>query len=648
MSCSPRREAPKEDDEYQDEIVNQGRQRRRAKQKKRRHASIHDDDSSSSSSHDDDSSENPFEETRHEGQNEDNDDENNNDTAEVSLNDLKHSILGRSVRTQEDDQDNNHDNANATTEAGEPLSTAELRRTLLCAICHELLWQPVAVPCGHAFCYGCLEWWWHHAAAAAVSCPTCRRALPVVVDDDDDDEHDSNDKTSSVGLFRQTYHVSAVLRACLQTNFPVAYQNRAAAAAAAQRRATAGEDGGAHSAGYKVLQDATTSSAWKSIATTTATLQWRRSVVRDAMDQRMQLALALYQTSSNNVESVVDWTSKGGILHLTLCLLSMEEDEVEDSGGFPAVVQANSDAAHLIVTDTRFAAVPVEVCVEVTPSRSVPVTRRALHDDGTVTFTIDTNQDVFGGEEDDSNSQFQGRPLTFVFCHAETQAEFHLRVPPMDDTTFSQNDEARLREIQPIQKKRKTYLAYQDDQSEENDDDDDDAQDEFEHDGFVVHGDDDDEHNNDICAVCRDGGDMMVCDGGDVTAGCGKSFHIQCVQRDEIPEGDWICEACARDHGLGEIGIKGHEFPPDDTQQDGHDNNDEEDAPPEGNANIASSDEEDAGAAAFSDADQDSDGDDPAPKRAAAFSDSEEESRVKVSKPATKRQRIMDSDEDDE
>ena len=69
-----------------------------------------------------------------------------------------------------------------------------------------------------------------------------------------------------------------------------------------------------------------------------------------------------------------------------------------------------------------------------------------------------------------------------------------------------------------------------------------------------------DEHEEqDVCCVCREHGELIVCDGGNHLEGCGKSFHIECVGREQVPPGDWICGDCASTMDL-DVGLVGHEF----------------------------------------------------------------------------------------
>ncbi|KAL2346477.1 hypothetical protein Fmac_000477 [Flemingia macrophylla] len=45
--------------------------------------------------------------------------------------------------------------------------------------------------------------------------------------------------------------------------------------------------------------------------------------------------------------------------------------------------------------------------------------------------------------------------------------------------------------------------------------------------------------NENICFLCRYGGELVLCDG------CPSSFHLCCVGLDHVPDGDWFCPACS-------------------------------------------------------------------------------------------------------
>jgi len=75
------------------------------------------------------------------------------------------------------------------------------------------------------------------------------------------------------------------------------------------------------------------------------------------------------------------------------------------------------------------------------------------------------------------------------------------------------------------QSKRMSFVYDAMDRDEEEDEMD---EDEFEDDGFIVD-DDDSEENDEVCQICKEGGELMICDGGRNMEGCGKMFHATCV-----------------------------------------------------------------------------------------------------------------------
>ncbi|CAI8614716.1 unnamed protein product [Vicia faba] len=44
--------------------------------------------------------------------------------------------------------------------------------------------------------------------------------------------------------------------------------------------------------------------------------------------------------------------------------------------------------------------------------------------------------------------------------------------------------------------------------------------------------------NDDLCIVCWDGGNLLLCDG------CPRAFHKECASISSIPRGDWYCQFC--------------------------------------------------------------------------------------------------------
>uniref|UniRef100_A0A674B0K9 RING-type domain-containing protein n=1 Tax=Salmo trutta TaxID=8032 RepID=A0A674B0K9_SALTR len=54
----------------------------------------------------------------------------------------------------------------------------------LCAVCQQVLRDPVSITCGHRFCRQCITRYWEkHAPSGDYDCPQCRkrsRTLPVL------------------------------------------------------------------------------------------------------------------------------------------------------------------------------------------------------------------------------------------------------------------------------------------------------------------------------------------------------------------------------------------------------------------------------------------------------------------------------------
>jgi hypothetical protein len=62
-----------------------------------------------------------------------------------------------------------------------------------------------------------------------------------------------------------------------------------------------------------------------------------------------------------------------------------------------------------------------------------------------------------------------------------------------------------------------------------------------------------------MCEICQEGGELLICDGGDNGGGCGEAFHIECLGRALTPQGDWICKSCAKEFGY-KVGVEGFEW----------------------------------------------------------------------------------------
>jgi hypothetical protein len=362
----------------------------------------------------------------------------------------------------------------------------------------------------------------------------------------------------------------------------------------------------------------------------------RRNIVLDDTDQRYQLSMGLTKCSySNTANTNAHATSaktdggdynknkkKGiqqyGVLDIELCLLTMEEDEVDDSG-FPIFInEGDDDEALICTTDDR-----VHSCIEAVarvvslsdikdgtaannsndnededeanPFKStagdsaspkvqeLSLSRGMIGRDGAVRFRIDLSKALLqegsssssSGDDDYNNNGNELQVIKLKFRHVDTGAVLELRLPSSKIDAAADGNESNA-EIEFCGTSKPKKAAKNDGSryllNDEDDDEDSNEPNVYEEDGFVVHGDvdsseeeeevhhssDDDEGE---CQVCKKGGDLIVCDGGDDhESGCGNVYHIQCINREVIPPGDWICQTCANGVGLTNVGIEGHEY----------------------------------------------------------------------------------------
>jgi hypothetical protein len=350
--------------------------------------------------------------------------------------------------------------------------------------------------------------------------------------------------------------INTALRTCVMTLFPTELQPRIRAEQLARRSAVAGERNGQHERGYFVVSPSS-KEPWTKVPSTT--LMARRSTVMDSEDQRMQLLLAFTSLPLRNAAS--DKGVENGIA-FTLCLIVMEEDEIQL--GVPLVVQ-NRDDRRFVTKEERFLQSPMLVTA-VEESTSVdqparkksqvahPVSRRFLNSDGEALIYIDAPSTV--------------DVSYYCIRHEETGCELHLRMASTyalkriklesDDVSYGYAavSETARRDVDLVGNSSH-FVEEQYDEEEDNSD-----LEYWEDDGFIAASSDEDD---DVCQICHDGGHMIVCDGGD-HVGCGALFHLECIQRPEVPPGDWICQDCANGNGdaigiNGNVGIEGYEFP---------------------------------------------------------------------------------------
>lgn len=231
----------------------------------------------------------------------------------------------------------------------------------------------------------------------------------------------------------------------------------------------------------------------------------RRSIVLDCNDQCMVYGLAIRDVS---------WETND-MLHITVCRVHLEQDEASE--GMPVFIDdENSDDDWLIVPHD-------ETEIGIFDSTG-PLQRVTM---GLVTLEMNKTHSI-RHESTGCELQIQRDSISFA------------SVPRKEnDRGISLIDEGQC--------------ASSDDAQHEDDEEDDGS--------FLV-----DESN---CAICHDGGELLVCDGGDHDGGCARSFHLKCIGRTTIPEGDWICQECAnKANAETPVGIEGLEYPVSEDEED--------------------------------------------------------------------------------
>eukprot|EP00984_Skeletonema_dohrnii_P038581 scaffold41978_cov250-Skeletonema_dohrnii-CCMP3373.AAC.2 len=152
-------------------------------------------------------------------------------------------------------------------------------------------------------------------------------------------------------------------------------------------------------------------------------------------------------------------------------------------------------------------------------------------------------------------SFFAGNPPMLASTGSKESAETNrerVAAPRPRPSNSNSNSNSNNTEAKGRKRRKKESFVLDSDTS-----DDDGMQDEYEDDGFIVFGSQEEEDSsvdiddNDICAVCKEGGELVVCDGGFHShhhshrhsgdrGGCGKSFHLKCIKREEIPDGEFV------------------------------------------------------------------------------------------------------------
>ena len=570
------------------------------------------------------------------GDSDDSGSDNDGDRHVESIAELKHKIMGRKVQSIYDVDHAGEaalssggggraamilDPAAAFGERGASVA-AHLKQDLSCPICHDRFHEPVSLLCGHTFCRKCLSWWLERQGVRLGG-----EDGEVDGGDDEDggagEDRDSAGNRGSCPACRRAIHstkigVNTALRSVMMALYGSEMNQRRLAEERERRKATGGENGGLHERGNEVIEpfreedelrhllagksgdQAEEEGGWIRLYAAGGHGGWtdgsyrrgsgcsvalRRNIVLDDVDQRYQLSLGLTRcnyirnkTATSAAGGASSATTQYGTLDVEICLLAMEEDEVDDSGFPPFVAEGDDDEA-LVCTGPDRVHSCVESSVRLVPAlieesrfgsntgdkvAEVPLSRGMIGRDGSVRFRIDLQKAVDGSK---AVGEEAPRVVKLRFHHVDTGAALELRLPTLGEGE-GDGDEIEFRGVERDGTKSSGYMM--------DDDDDEDHEAEpnmYQEDDFLVQGTQSDEEESagdeeaeeslgeegEVCEVCRTGGDLIVCDGGDNEGGCGRAFHLECITLRTLPEGDWICKDCARQLGFN-VGVEGHEW----------------------------------------------------------------------------------------
>ena len=499
----------------------------------------------------------------------DSDDDSKDDDHEVSLQAIKQKTIGRNIKSIYDNHNDVMDSPN-TAEVNRQakkmimdvttFTDGKTAADLTCAVCHDRLYMPVSLLCGHSFCRACLVWWLNELGVQTDvnadsdgednledednsntgTCPTCRHVLPP--------------RQRGSPLFR----VNNALKACLDTLYGAEMNQRRVAEIEQKRKAIKGECGGIHEKGNEEIvslieegeadvrnrtemNDET--NGWLYLRSNYEKIPIRRNIVMDDCDQRYQLSLGLTKC----VYSCTAWSK---VIDLELCLIAMEEDEAET--GFPimiteghddeALICAGNDRVHTCIQSSALFIPSLEETEkkdEPDKLKEVALSRGMISRDGNVRFRIDVKK-VLDNAIKDQDQQLDMVKLRF--SHLDTGAVLELRLPTHDtksgDTVDCNIDFGSDDTTMAVKNDSSRFLLDNDNDEEDQ------GPNEYEDDGFVVDDSNeesgDDEEEFDECEICHNGGDLLVCDGGDFEGGCGKAYHLDCINREAVPPGACI------------------------------------------------------------------------------------------------------------
>ena len=519
----------------------------------------------------------------------------------VSLDQIKYSTMGRSISSIYDYCPTNLQSPEPSTKHSPlpKITEDSLRQELLCIICRELLYNPVSLFCGHSFCQVCLNFWLEKDE----SCPSCRgtivkgppirtnTALKAVLDHlystemsrrrMAEQEQESKLRGGEMGgMHTQGSGIEVVSLPAedevrfLQERVILATRTRATMTSATRATTeqesycsfTANDRSPDAEHGWVPLVSFGSGPAERSGGAghnyshgAGATIMIRRNIVLDETDQRYQMSLGLnkctYSISKQgtflgktNYCPYAEAVDSRGVLDIELCLLTMEEDEVQDSG-FPLFLIEGSDDDVLICTtastlhshiqsSARVASKEQEILVV----NEVPLSKGKFGTNGRVQFHIDTAK-VLGcvattmAKECTHVEGIISPPNVVVklrFVHVNTGAVLELRLPPRSesDTVLGGGDGVMV-----FGTSRKDHSTC--DVMDNTDDEEAGNENGYVEDGFLVFSTSESDSSDEVgvCEICNEVGDMIVCNGGIHHRGCDKLFHMHCIGLHLLPQG---------------------------------------------------------------------------------------------------------------
>lgn len=517
------------------------------------------------------------------------------DPSTVSLEQIKQETLGRSIQSIYDctlQQPTETDALDQTTETdARPYLTklAGLRNDLSCTVCRDLLYNPTSLLCGHSCCQVCLKMW----LSKSKSCPICRApvndeastpqvnvALKAVLDLMYSSEVSGRRQREQVdkakmqrgemgGLHTRGYEEQNALIEEDEMDFLHKRMSTRTTTTTKIKKTTTiktADEGTKGPDEYGCI--APDDYGWIALVSffenhssdSSECVHWdhrhglmiRRNTVLDETDQRYQCSLALIKCTyainqpgellgKTIFSPAVDTVDSRGVLEIILCLVQMEEDEVLDSG-FPPFVVWGTDNEHLVDLTTQHSFIQPSARVVSMPVvegmkpivKEVLLPKEKFGRDGTVKLSIDVAKIL---DEATVTNNPSNVVVKMRFVHDETGAVLELRLPSRGETDIILGSNGGLMVFGTPQNGSTTCVLQ--DGAEEEELGGDHNLNGYEDDGFVVssspeHSLDPLEHDTEggACEICHDYGDMIVCDG------CELDYHVQCIGRKSIPEGE--------------------------------------------------------------------------------------------------------------